>query len=181
MLYYLPMDSNLEPHFSDFEFLGGAMRFAEEIHEVIDHAPLFDELNFQEIEALCSFMVCYAAPRGSVLMREGEVGDFLIVLLTGRADVIKQFGSSEEKKIAEVGPGASLGEMSMIDSKVRFATCISTEPVDFAVLDRKALNDLLISLPRLGNKFLLLILQLVVERLRDASTRLLPHIGPLTL
>lgn len=181
VIYHVSMEHNHDPHFAGFEYLGNAMRFAEEIHEVIDHAPLFDELSFIEIETLCQFMVCYAAPRGSVLMREGDTGDFLIVLLTGRAEVLKTNTAGETTKIAEVGPGASLGEMSMIDGQTRFATCLSTEPVDFAVLDRKALNDILISLPRLGNKFLLLLLQLVVGRLREASTRLLPHIGPLAV
>jgi len=67
--------------------------------------------------------------------------------------------------------------MSLIDGQTRFATCISTEPVDFAVLDRKALNEVLVSQPRLGNKLLLLLLQLMAKRLRDSGASLLPHIG----
>jgi CRP-like cAMP-binding protein len=67
--------------------------------------------------------------------------------------------------------------MSLIDGQARFATCISTEPVDFAVLDRKALNEVLVSQPRLGNKLLLLLLQLMAKRLRDSGANLLQHIG----
>ena len=88
-------------------------------------------------------------------------------------NVIKQAGDGSTKFIAAVGPGASLGEMSLIDGQARFATCISTEPVDFAVLDRKALNEVLVSQPRLGNKLLLLLLQLMAKRLRDSSASLL--------
>lgn len=163
--------------FAGFECLGKATRFAEEIHEVIDRVPLFEDFGSQEFRALCDFMVCYAAPRQSVLIREGDVGNFLIVLLTGKVDVVKQAGDGSMKLIASLGPGALFGEMSLIDGQARFATCISTEPVDFAVLDRKALNDVLVTLPRLGNKFLLLLLQLMTRRLRDSSTRLLPHLG----
>lgn len=172
------METQLGKAFAGFECLGKATRFAEEIHEVIDHAPLFDELSFQEIEALCEFMVCYAAPRHSLLMREGDSGDFLLVLLTGQVNVAKLSEDGSERSIAIVGPGAALGEMSMIDGQERFATCISTEPVDFAVLSRKALNDILVTTPRLGNKFLLLLLQLMAKRLREASVQLLPHLGP---
>ncbi len=167
-----------DPHFVNFDFLGKATRFAEDIHKVIDHAPLFDELSFQEIEALCEFMVCYAAPRGSVLMSEGQGGDFLVVLLTGEVAVSKSGDDGNARLVATVGPGAALGEMSMIDSQPRFATCTATQPIDFAVLSRKALNDILVSLPRLGNKFLLLLLQLMAKRLREASIQLLPHLGP---
>ena len=123
-------------------------------------------------------MVCYAAPRGSVLMSEGQGGDFLVVLLTGEVAVSKSGDDGNARLVATVGPGAALGEMSMIDSQPRFATCTATQPIDFAVLSRKALNDILVSLPRLGNKFLLLLLQLMAKRLREASIQLLPHLGP---
>jgi len=122
-------------------------------------------------------MVCYTAPRHGVLIREGDSGDFLVILLTGKVDVIKQASDGSTKFIAAAGPGASLGEMSLIDGQARFATCISTEPVDFAVLDRQALNEVLVSQPSLGNKLLLLLLQLMAKRLRDSGANLLPHIG----
>ncbi len=171
------MENHRDSLFAGFECLGKATRFAEEIHEVIDRVPLFEEFGFPEFEALCDFMVCYAAPRHGVLIREGDSGDFLIVLLTGKVDVVKQASDGSTKFLASAGPGASLGEMSMIDGQARFATCIASEPVDFAVLDRKALNDVLVTLPRLGNKLLLILLQLMAKRLRDSSARLLPHIG----
>ena len=171
------MGPHIHSAFAGFECLGKATRFAQEILEVIDHVSLFEEFSVQEFEALCDFMICYTAPRHGVLIREGDFGDFLVVLLTGKVDVVKQASDGSTKFIAAVGPGASLGEMSLIDGQSRFATCISTEPVDFAVLDRKALNDVLVAQPRLGNKLLLLLLQLMATRLRDASGRLLPHIG----
>ena len=162
--------------FSGFEPLGKATRFAEDIHEVIGQAPLFGDLSSREVAALCEFMDCYAAPRHGVLIREGEAGDFLVILLTGKAVVVKEGSDGIRRAIASVGPGEALGEMSIIDGGVRFATCIATEPVDFAVLDRKALNEILASLPRLGNKILLLLLQLMAQRLRDTGLRLLPHL-----
>ena len=171
----------MEPHihsaFAGFECLGKATRFAQDILEVIDHVSLFEEFSAQEFEALCDFMVCYTAPRHGVLIRERDFGDFLVILLTGKVDVVKQAKDGSTKFIAAVGPGSSLGEMSLIDGQARFSTCIAAEPVDFAVLDRKALNDILVTQPRLGNKLLLLLLQLMATRLRDASGRLLPHIG----
>lgn len=163
--------------FASFDYLGKATRFAQDIHEVIDHVSLFEEFSFPEFEALCGYMVCYTAPRHGVLIREGDTGDFLVLLLTGKVDVIKQASDGSTKFIAVAGPGASLGEMSLIDGQERFATCISTEPVDFAVLDRQALNEILFSQPRLGNKLLLLLLHLMAKRLRDSGANLLPHIG----
>ena len=167
------MEHPIHSAFDSFDYLGRATLFAQEIHEVINRVSLFEEFSFPEFEALCSYMVCYTAPRHGVLIREGDSGDFLVILLTGMVAGLLCMVSF----IAAVGPGASLGEMSLIDGQARFATCISTEPVDFAVLDRKALNEVLVSQPRLGNKLLLLLLQLMAKRLRDSGASLLPHIG----
>jgi CRP-like cAMP-binding protein len=67
--------------------------------------------------------------------------------------------------------------MSLIDGAQRYASCVATEPTDFAVLTRSALNEIFLDNPRLGNKLLLLLLQLMTRRLRDTSDRLLPHLG----
>lgn len=171
------MEPNAPDLFPQFQHLGSAASFAEDIHEIVDHAPLFEELSFQEIEAMCSFMVCYAAPSKSVLINEGDIGDYLLILLTGSVDVVKTGKDGEPVHLASVGPGGTIGEMSMIDSHPRFATCISSEPVDFAVLNRQALNDILMALPRFGNKLLLLLLHLVTERLRACTTQLIDHDG----
>ena len=155
-------------HFPDCECLGSATRFAEDIHAVIDHAPLFDELSFQEIEALFSFMVCYAGHRHTVLLREGERGDFVIVLLTGRAMLSRLNPAGGNELLGEVRPGSALGEISMLDGTGRGATCIASEPVDFAVLDRQALDAILLTKPHLGSRFLLRMLQMFAAQVRTS-------------
>lgn len=167
------MENYREPLFQ-FQPLGSAMRYAEEIHDIINRAPPFEGLSFQEIKAMCSFMNCYAAERGSVLLQEGEQGSSLLVILTGSVDVIKQVPDGESVRVATLGPGQALGEMSFIDSQPRFATCVADEPVDFALLTRSALNEILMVHPRLGNKILLLLLSLFTERLRHAIGLAMP-------
>jgi len=159
----------------EFQPLGSAMRFAEEIGEIINHAPMFDGLNFQEVKAMCSFMNCYAAERGSVLIKEGEQGASLLIVLTGSVDVVKLNSSGKSVRVATVGPGQTLGEMSLVDGQRRFATCIADEPVDFALLTRAALNEILMVHPRLGNKVLLLLLCLFTRRLRHAIGLAMPN------
>jgi CRP-like cAMP-binding protein len=171
------MEPNPSELFSQFQRLGSAMRFADEIQEIINHAPLFEGLSTQEVNAMCSFMTCFAAPRGGTLIREGSAEDFLLIVLTGSVDVIKRSPDGDTKRVATVGPGTSLGEMSLIDGHKRFATCVADEPVDFAVLTREGLNDILMVHPRLGNKLLLLLLSLFTYRLRNAIGTALPHMA----
>jgi len=165
------------PLFPQLENLGSASGFVEEIQEVVGALSLFEGFSCQESALLCEYMTCFGAPSHSTILREEDRGDFLIIILTGQVNVVKAFAPTGHKKVARLGPGAFLGEMSLIDGKQRFASCITTEPTDFAVLTRTSLNEILLDHPELGNKLLLLLLQLITERLRDATTRMLPAIG----
>lgn len=156
------------------EYLGPASKFTDDIFPIIQHIPLFGDMTRAEVECLCRYMRCYGAPGRASLLHEGDEGHHLLIILTGRVNVIK--GSPQGiTLVAAAGIGTTLGEMSMIDGASRFASCVATEPTDFAVLTRTGLNEIFIDHPRLGNKLLLLLLQLMTRRLRDASSRLLPH------
>jgi CRP/FNR family cyclic AMP-dependent transcriptional regulator len=160
-----------------FASLGSASKYEEEILGIIDHITLFEDLRLNEISQLCAKMECFCANRGDVIMKEDEDGDFLVIVLTGEVAVVKRGTTGEEKQLAIVGPGASLGEMSLINGKPRFATCIAKEPTDIAVLTRDTIYDILVLHPSLGNKILLILLQITSQRLRETSDRLLPFIG----
>jgi CRP-like cAMP-binding protein len=153
------------------------MDFLEEIHDVVDALTLFEGFTSQELTVMCSYMECYAALSGITLFKEGNSGDFLIIVLTGKVNVVKTDTAGIDKVVCTVGPGSFLGEMSLIDGNARFASCATTEPTDVAVLTRDDLTGMMADHPQLGSKILLLLLQLVTIRLRDATTRMLPTLG----
>ncbi|MBU1237935.1 MAG: cyclic nucleotide-binding domain-containing protein [Gammaproteobacteria bacterium] len=169
------MNSNAPTLYPELEYLGSATRFIEEILQLIDQIPFFGGFSDQEIQALTGYMGCYGAPRKARLLTEGQTDSHMLLLLTGRAAVLKNDSQGVEKIVAEAGPGTTLGEMSMIDVSPRSASCVTTEPTDFAVLTRGSLNEIFINSPRLGNKLLLVLLQLTMRRLREANDRLLLH------
>jgi CRP/FNR family cyclic AMP-dependent transcriptional regulator len=167
----------LLPALKGLGLLGSASLYEDEIFEIIDHISLFEDLTKNEVTQLCAKMECFCAKRGDVIMREGDDGDFLVIILTGQVAVIKSGRNGHDKQLAVVGPGASLGEMSLINGKPRLATCIAKEPTDMAVLTRDTLYDTLVLNPSLGNKVLLILLQILSNRLREANEKLLPFIG----
>jgi CRP/FNR family cyclic AMP-dependent transcriptional regulator len=123
-------------------------------------------------------MECFGAQRGDTIFSEAAEGNLLVIVLTGQVEVMKNDDAGARKLVTRVGPGGFLGEMSLIDGRKRFASCVATQPTDFAVLTRDMLNTIMIEYPRLANKvlLLLLLLQLMASRLRDATTRMLPTI-----
>jgi CRP-like cAMP-binding protein len=155
------------------EFFGDATPFVARIHEIIETITLFDDFEMQEIEILARYMRFYRAPPGTEVIREGDDGDFMLLLLDGHAEVVRKDARGLPQILATVGPGKTLGEMSLIDGKPRFSSCVALEPLQFAVLDRASFSRFVTEEPHLGVKLLMELLMLLNQRLRSVSTQLI--------
>jgi CRP-like cAMP-binding protein len=160
--------ANLEP-------LGDASQYATQIHGMISYSPLFENFNLAEIRLLSHFMQAYRAEPGIEIIREGEPGDFMMLLIEGRIEVFKQDRWNAPRLIALIEPGKTVGEMSMIDGEPRFATCVAAERCMIAVLSRESLARIIIEQPILGAKILMELVLMLSQRLRQTSSRLLGY------
>ena len=159
---------NLEP-------LGDATQFATQIHGMISYSPLFENFNLAEIRLLSHFMQVYRAEPGVEIIREGEPGDFMMMLIEGRIEVFKQDRWNAPRIIAMIEPGKTLGEMSMIDGEPRFATCVAAEPCMIAVLTRESLARIILEQPILGAKILMELVLTLSQSLRQTSSKLVSY------
>jgi CRP-like cAMP-binding protein len=155
------------------ESLGDATQFASKIHGLITFSPLFENFSLAEILLLSRFMLVYRAGPGAELIREGESGDFMVLLIEGRIEVFKQDRQNAPRLIALITPGQSLGEMSMIDGEPRFASCIAAESCLVAVLTREELARIILEQPVLGAKILMELVLMLSQRLRLTSSKLI--------
>jgi NTE family protein/lysophospholipid hydrolase len=57
-----------------------------------------------------------------VFIREGEAGDFLAILVSGRLQILAELPNGEIKLISELGPGDTVGEMALFTGAPRTAT-----------------------------------------------------------
>ena len=158
------------PH---LELLGEATHFSSQIHALIPKCPLLENFSTGEVRLLTHFMEMYKAGPGVEIIREGEAGDFMLMLVEGKVDVLRRDKHNTPQLIATVDAGKTLGEMSMIDGEARFATCVAMEPVVLAVLDREALARIIVEQPMLGAKILMELVLMLSQRLRATSQRLL--------
>jgi CRP-like cAMP-binding protein len=71
----------------------------------------------------------------------GDVDDYMLLIIQGKVDIVKTDKRGVIQAMTSVGPGMTLGEMSMIDGEPRFATCVATEPTVFAVLHRDEMEE----------------------------------------
>jgi CRP-like cAMP-binding protein len=158
---------------SHLEYLGDAIGFANQIHALIPKCILLENFSPAEVRLLAHFMQVYRAEAGMEIIREGEGGDFMLMVVEGRVDVNKRDRWNTPQLIAQVEAGRILGEMSMIDGEARFATCVALEPTLIAVLDRESLARIIVEQPLLGAKLLMELVLMLSQRLRATSQRLL--------
>ena len=155
------------------EVMGDATRFASQIHMLIPKCALLENFSPAEVRLLAHFMEAYRADAGMELIREGDGGDFMLLVVEGKVEVRKRDRWNTPQTIAQVEAGRILGEMSMIDGEARFATCVAVEPTLVAVLDRESLARIIVEQPMLGAKILMELVLMLSQRLRATSGRLL--------
>lgn len=158
---------------SHLDHLGDATKFSGQIHALIPRCNLLENFSPAEVRLLSHFMDVYQAAVGAEIIREGEGGDFMMMIIEGRVEVKKRDRWNTQQLIAVVEPGKTLGEMSMIDGEPRFATCIAAEPTMLAVLNRENLARIIVEQPMLGAKILMEFVLMLSQRLRSTSGRLI--------
>jgi len=164
---------NRPQRLAHLEYLGDATQFSAQLHALIPRCALLENFSPAEVRLLAHFMDVYRADPGSELLREGDGGDFMLMLIEGKVEVCKRDRAGQARAIAAVEAGRTLGEMSMIDGEPRFATCLALEPCLVAALDRENLARIIVEQPMLGAKILMELVLMLSQRLRLTSSRLL--------
>lgn len=158
------------------ERLDSQATISREAFAPMGHSQFFTDLTPQDIATLASYMEVYRAQGGDIVIREDDAGDFLLLIIEGAMDILKKDGRGAPQHMTSVGPGMTLGEMSMVDGEPRFATCVATVPTVFAVLNRDCMAHILLDHSALGTKLLLKLVAMLSLRLRQTSVRLLRSI-----
>ena len=104
---------------------------------------------------------------GKYLFREGDPPDAMYVIKSGKLAIVKSKGSSEII-LAEIGPGAMVGEMAFFDNKARSASVRALKDTEAIALPYKALHAQFASFPEWAKA----IMRTVNDHLRAANQRI---------
>jgi len=130
--------------------------------------PLFSELTNAELDLIVPSVREQRYPRGSIVFYEGDPGEFLMIVLTGKVKVILLGEDGQEIILAMLGVGDFFGEMAILESAPRSATVMTVEPSEFLCLDQKSFSTLLQNQPSISMK----ILKHLSERLRQTDEQI---------
>src|SRR3990172_3634197 len=125
------------------------------MENLIQGIPLFSSLPLEEIKQLGGVLQRSSLQAGTVIFMEGEPGDRFTIVLEGVIEIIKAFGTPEERILSIAGPGDFLGEMSLLyQDKMRSATARTRTDVQLLEMTSADFEALLARQPGLAVKIL---------------------------
>src|SRR5262245_37309174 len=106
-----------------------------------------------------------AVPADAVIVREGEPGNHLYLIVSGSVRICKRFDQPAQVELARLNPGDFFGEMCILETLPRAATVQAASDTTLYALPSLAFYDLFQAKPE---QYSILILNIA----RDVSRRL---------
>ena len=103
------------------------------VTDLLRSVALFSGLTPDELEAVAQICEVRHYPTGSIIIRQGDIGDEMYVIEEGQVDILL-VGYRSERPVVMLGKGQILGEMSLVDQGYRSATARATEPTTVQVI-----------------------------------------------
>lgn len=134
----------------------------------LKQVPLFATLSLDQIEAVHQLTRETIFVNGEVIVREGDRGGELFLLLEGKVRVWKNHGTPRATPLTTLEAVTYFGEMAILDDEPRSATVIAIERARLLSLDGRSLKDLVHQMPEIAFE----ILRVLTSRVRAAEQRL---------
>jgi CRP/FNR family transcriptional regulator, cyclic AMP receptor protein len=132
--------------------------------EALKRAPLFEGLSRKELVQLARMSDDLEVPAGRVLCKEGDRGREFFVLVEGKVDVARK-----GKRVATLGAGDFVGEISLLEQTPRTATVTAKTPVRLFVLTPRDFRQVVDENPSVERKVLRALARRLLELSRDPT------------
>lgn len=109
---------------------------------------LFTALDESALQAVAAELEWVHLPGGETLFRQGETGDCLYIVLSGRLRTIVTHDDGSEDIVGEVGRGESVGEMAILTGELRSATIRAIRDTELVRLSQAGFDRLVEKHPR---------------------------------
>jgi len=123
-----------------------------ERYSILKHVPLFAELANGELEIVAAQSRRKKYPKGSIIFHEGDHGDYLCVILSGRVKVSLLGASGQEAIVRILERLDFLGEIALIDDAPRSATVSALEATEVLEVAREPFLALVRQHPEIALK-----------------------------
>lgn len=126
---------------------------------------LFQGISDDAAEVVASSLTRRSVPKGERVFVEGEQGDRLFVILSGKIKVGRKAADGRENMLALLGPGELFGELSLFDPGPRTASATALTDCELAIMAHENLAPWVTDRPEVGMQ----LLRVLARRLRRTN------------
>lgn len=125
----------------------GGGKWQAQLMSVLRASPVFGLLDDDVLVELADSLECRPVTGGTLVLREGEIADSMVIVVSGRLRVWRTDPAGGLLLYNEIGPGESVGETTTILHQPRTANVTALRDCILAVLSRDAFEALLVRRP----------------------------------
>jgi CRP-like cAMP-binding protein len=127
--------------------------------------PILSGISNDALDSVASLLIERRFPKFKTIVEEGELGDYMYIIVQGRVKVTKLSGDGREKILEFLAAGDFFGEMSLFDEAPRSASVETLSEVRALALGRTDFLGLLSRSPDLA----LSVIRELTRRLRQVD------------
>jgi len=133
----------------------------------LKQVPLFALLSLEQLEAIQQISQELEYVANETIIREGDRGGDLYLLLEGEVRVVKGAGTAQERLLGTVAAIGYFGEMAALDNEPRSATVVAARPSRMLRLESDSLKELIHQMPEISFE----IMRVLTQRVRKAESQ----------
>ena len=138
--------------------------------DILRNISIFSGMQPEDLIKVGEKMQLRTYPAGEILFNEGDPGEELFAVSSGKVSVTVKSPSGEEILLSEAGAGSFFGEMSIIEQAPRSATCRTMEKTTVLSLKAEEFINLLEERPDAAVTIMQHMLSITAERLFKTGT-----------
>jgi CRP/FNR family cyclic AMP-dependent transcriptional regulator len=161
-----------QPQTDPLEYLDGddvddrlMRQLGRDVDEILARAGLFRGVEPSAVSALTKQLHPVDFPRGHRLFAEGEPGDRLYIVVSGKVKIGRCSPDGREKLLTIMGPSDMFGELSILDPAPRTSSATTITDVCAVSIDRETLRAWIADRPEITER----LLRLMARRLRRTN------------
>ncbi|MBF0581607.1 MULTISPECIES: CRP-like cAMP-activated global transcriptional regulator GlxR [Corynebacterium] len=139
-----------------------------EVTEILSRAGIFQGVDPSAVRFLIEQLDSVTFPRGTTIFDEGEPGDRLYIIISGKVKLARHSVDGRENLLTVMGPSDMFGELSIFDPGPRTSSAICVTEVTAATMDSGMLQQWITEHPEIPQQ----LLRVLARRLRRTNNSL---------
>ena len=140
----------------------------EGVQDILSRAGIFQGVDPVAVQNLIEQMETVRFPRGTTIFDEGEPGDRLYIITSGKIKLARHAPDGRENLLTVMGPSDMFGELSIFDPGPRTSSAVCVTEVTAATMNSEMLKQWVGDHPAIAQQ----LLRVLARRLRRTNANL---------